>query len=62
MSDEAFDVEKLIDSMAAFLGLPVEEEYRAGISGHLIVAHRIAQDVLAFETSDEAEPAPVFEP
>jgi hypothetical protein len=46
--------------MAAYLGLPVEEAYRAGIAGHLAVAHTIAQDVLAFETSDEAEPAPVF--
>ena len=62
MSGEAFDVEKLIDAMAEFLGLPVEDEYRPGIAGHLIVAHRIAQDVLAFETSDEAEPAPVYEP
>ena len=62
MSGEAFDAEKLIDAMAAFLGLPVEEEYRPGIAAHLVVAHRIAQDVLAFETSDEAEPAPVYEP
>jgi len=62
MSGEAFDVEKLIDAMAEFLDLPVESEYRPGIAGHLIVAHRIAQDVLAFETSDEAEPAPVYEP
>ncbi|MAS04342.1 MAG: DUF4089 domain-containing protein [Ahrensia sp.] len=62
MIGEAFDAGKLIDSMAEFLGLPVEEEYRPGIAGHLVVAHRIAQDVLAFETSDETEPAPVFEP
>lgn len=62
MSSEAFGAEKLIDAMAEFLGLPVEEEYRAGIAAHLIVAHRIAQDVLAFEISDEAEPAPVYEP
>lgn len=62
MSDEAFDVEGLIDSMAVFLGLPVKPEYRPGVAGHLVVAHRIAQDVLAFETSDEAEPAPVYEP
>ena len=62
MSDKAFDAGKLIDAMAEFLGLPVEDEYREGITTHLIVAHGIAQDVLAFETSDEAEPAPVFEP
>lgn len=62
MSDEVFDAAKLIDAMAEFLGLPVEDEYREGIIAHLIVAHSIAQDVLAFETSDEAEPAPVYEP
>lgn len=62
MSGETFDAEKLIDAMSEFLGLPVEEEYRAGIAGHLVVAHRIARDVLAFETPDEAEPAPVYEP
>ena len=48
--------------MAEFLGLPLEDEYREGITAHLIVAHSIAQGVLAFETSDDAEPAPVFEP
>lgn len=61
MRDPEFDVEALIDAMAAYLGLPVEEAYRAGIAGHLTVARAIAEDVLAFETSDEAEPAPVYE-
>lgn len=60
MKDEDFDIDVLIDAMAAYLGLPVEEEYRAGIAGHLSIARMIAEDVLAFETSDEAEPAPVF--
>ncbi|MAZ17736.1 DUF4089 domain-containing protein [Oricola sp.] len=62
MSGEAFDAKKLIEAMAEFLGLPLEDEYREGITAHLIVAHSIAQGVLAFETSDDAEPAPVFEP
>jgi hypothetical protein len=60
MTDDKQDIDSLIDAMAAYLGLPVEDAYRAGIAGHLAVAHTIAQDVLAFETSDEAEPAPVF--
>lgn len=60
MKDDDFDPGALIDAMSAYLGLPVEEEYREGIAGHLVVARRIAQDVLEFETGDEAEPAPVF--
>lgn len=60
MSDDEFDVEAMIDAMAGFLDLPVEAEYRPGIAGHLTVARAIAKDVLAFETSDEAEPAPVY--
>ena len=44
------------------LGLPVEAEYRPGIAVHLTVAHQIAQDVLAFETGDDTEPAPVYRP
>ncbi|MCI5076148.1 DUF4089 domain-containing protein [Oricola sp.] len=60
MSDDTFDVEAMIDAMAAFLDLPVEESYRPGIAGHLTVARAIAADVLSFDTSDEAEPAPVF--
>jgi len=62
MSDDAFDAEALIDAMAPFLGLPVEPDYRPGIAAHLTVAHRIAQDVLAFPTGDEDEPAPVYRP
>lgn len=61
MKDE-FDPNAMIDALAPFLGLPVVEEYRAGIAVHLVAAHRIAQDVLAFDTGDETEPAPVFRP
>jgi hypothetical protein len=60
MNRDEFDADALIDAMAGFLGLPTEEAYRPGIAGHLRVAHRIARDVLDFETPDEAEPAPVF--
>ncbi|MFZ2102519.1 MAG: DUF4089 domain-containing protein [Oricola sp.] len=60
MKDDAFDPDALIDAMAPFLGLPIEEAYRPGIAGHLAAAHGIVQEVLAFATDDEAEPAPVF--
>ena len=60
MKDDEFDADALIDAMAPFLGLTVEEDYRPGVAGHLIAARRIASDVLAFETDDEAEPAPVY--
>lgn len=60
MNRDDFDADALIDAMAPFLGLPVEEAYRPGIAGHLEAARRIARDVLDFETSDETEPAPVF--
>jgi hypothetical protein len=61
MKDD-FNTEAIIDAMAPYLGLPVEAEYRPGITVHLTVAHQIAQDVLAFETGDDTEPAPVYRP
>lgn len=59
---EKFDPDALIDAMAPFLGLPVEDEYRFGIAAHLLAAHKIVQDVLDFPVSDEDEPAPVYRP
>ena len=61
MSGIDLDMDALIDAVAGYLDLPVEEAYRPGIAGHLAVARLIAADVLAFKTSDEAEPAPVYE-
>ena len=59
---DIFDAEAIIDAMAPYLGLPLEAEYRWGIAVHLTVAHQIAQNVLAFETGDDTEPAPVYRP
>jgi len=58
--EQAFDPQALIDAMEPFIGFRIPAQYRPGIALHLEVARAIAQDVLAFETSDEAEPAPVF--
>jgi hypothetical protein len=58
MSD--FDPDKMIDAMAAFHGLTIEEAYRQGIATHLKAAREIAAPLLALKLDDEAEPAPVF--
>ena len=60
MMEEEFDPERIVDAMAPFLGLPVDDAYRSGIITHLTIARQIARDVLGFETGDEIEPAPVF--
>lgn len=60
MTDDEFDPEAIIDAMAPFLDLPVDETYRPGIVTHLKVARGIARDVLGFATGDETEPAPVY--
>ena len=57
---EAPDLEALIAQMLAYLDLPDEEAYRAGIRLHLEAARRIAAPMLAVALDDEAEPAPVF--
>ena len=60
MSGAPFDPEQLIDAMSPFVGLEITAEYRPGVAAHLSAAHRIAQDVLAFELEDNAEQAPVY--
>ncbi len=60
MSLDDHDTDAVIDAMAAFAGLVVMPQYRAGVAAHLKAAKAIAADVLAFETDDEAEPASVF--
>ena len=60
MGQDEFDADAVIDAMAPMVGLVVEPQYRAGVAAHLKAAKAIATDVLAFETDDEPEPAPVF--
>lgn len=62
MARNDHDTDAVIDAMAAFLGLEVMPKYRPGVAAHLKAANAIAADVLAFETEDEAEPAPVYRP
>jgi hypothetical protein len=62
MKNDEIDFEKLAEAMAAFLDLPFEEAYRAGVVQHLQAARDIAAPLLAFPLSDDAEPAPVYTP
>lgn len=62
MKDVNAEAERLMEAAAAYLDLPVEEAYRAGIKMHLVAARNIAELVLTFELEDDAEPAPVYAP
>ncbi len=62
MTDVNAEAERLMEAAAAYLDLPVEEAYRAGIKMHLVAARTIAEHVLAFQLDDDAEPAPVYTP
>ncbi|MEM6712186.1 MAG: DUF4089 domain-containing protein [Pseudomonadota bacterium] len=53
-------VTAMTEMFLAYLDLPLDETYRAGIIAHLMAAHGIAAPLLAFELDDEAELAPVF--
>lgn len=62
MTEPDAEAERLMDAAAGYLGLPVEEAYRAGIRSHLVIARAMAELVLSVELEDEAEPAPVYTP
>jgi hypothetical protein len=59
---QPFDPEKFIDAAAPLAGLDILTAYRPGIAAHLVIAHRIAQAVLAVELEDDAGQAPVYRP
>ncbi|HEU0222861.1 MAG TPA: DUF4089 domain-containing protein [Paracoccaceae bacterium] len=56
------ELDRLIEAMAAFLGLKLEKAYRPGIRAHLAAARAMAAIVQAHELEDDAEPAPVYRP
>lgn len=62
MKDVSAEAERLMEAAAAYLDLPVEDAYRAGIRMHLVAARGMADLVLNFEIEDEAEQAPVYTP
>lgn len=55
-------LDAFIDAAASLNGLRIEPAYREGVRTHLNAVTNAARSVLAFETGDEAEPAPVFRP
>jgi hypothetical protein len=54
------ELDAWIDAGTALLGIPVEPAWRAAIRLHLTITFGHAATVLAFDLSDEADPAPVF--
>lgn len=51
-----------LDAALAMLDLPVEPELRARVLMHFEIASGMADLVMSFPMSDEAEPAPVYVP
>jgi Protein of unknown function (DUF4089) len=49
-------------AFATYAGLPHSPEYLPGIVQHLLAAHGMATEMLAYPLDDDAETAPVFRP
>ena len=62
MSERPFDAEAYVAAMTPTLALAVREEWRAPVTAHVAAIAAAADLILSFPLSDEAEPAPVFEP
>ncbi|MEJ0017844.1 MAG: DUF4089 domain-containing protein [Acetobacteraceae bacterium] len=58
MNDDALDA--WLDANAALLGITVAPEWRETVRLHLRITHDLAERVMEFPLSDEADPAPVF--
>jgi hypothetical protein len=58
IDDTQFDA--LLDAGAAFLGIPIEPDWRPAIRMHMAISFSHAAFVLAFPLPDDADPAPVF--
>jgi len=54
------ELDAWLDANAALLGVPVAPEWRDTVRLHLRITRDMAQQVMAFPLSDEADPAPVF--
>ena len=62
MSDKSFDAERLVDSVAAAMALPIVPEHRPGVVANLAVIAALAHFVMDFPLPDDTEPAPTFRP
>jgi Protein of unknown function (DUF4089) len=54
------DFDAWLDANAPLLGIAVAPEWREAVRLHLRITRDMAQRVLDFQLSDEADPAPVF--
>ncbi len=53
-------IDDYIDSVAAALGLPIEDAWKPAVRANLEVSLRMARLVDEFQLADETEPASVF--
>jgi hypothetical protein len=58
---EADELDAWLDANAVLLGITVEPEWRDAVRMHLRITRELAQRVLDFPLSDEADPAPIFQ-
>ena len=58
MSDAELDA--WMDAVAAVLGLEIAPEWRDAVRLHLRITSALAERVMAFPLSDEADPLPVY--
>ncbi|HSI42407.1 MAG TPA: DUF4089 domain-containing protein [Xanthobacteraceae bacterium] len=56
------DLPAYLDAALALVDLPLEPELRPRVLLHLGLAAAMAGEVMTFPLSDEAEPAPVYQP
>lgn len=62
MSNTSFEAERLVDSVAAAIRLPIAPEHRPGVIANLAALEAMAQLVMDFPLADDIEPAPIFRP
>jgi hypothetical protein len=62
MNTHEFDPDAVVDAVSPLLGLTLSAESRAQTILHLRIAAHQAELLLAVETRDDDEPAPVFCP
>jgi hypothetical protein len=62
MTEKKPDVERLVEEGAKIVGLPIADEYRAGVALNMERTLTIVRPLLELELDDALIPAPVFRP
>ncbi len=62
MTEPALNVPEYVNQAAAIVGLPIPDDYHAGVVENFERIAAIAQLVLDFPLPDDTEVAPVFDP